>query len=96
MPSQVDPQVAAALAAAEGSAGTPAPAPGDWKALRARAKAGQPHRPVRERDDLHLCRCSDWRHPGRPALVRPAPARSGLCRGLRARRPTVPGSWNRY
>ena len=41
MPSQVDPQVAAALAAAEGSAGIPAPAPGDWKALRARANAGQ-------------------------------------------------------
>jgi hypothetical protein len=42
MPSQVDPQLAAALAAAaEGSAGIPAPAPGDWKALRARANAGQ-------------------------------------------------------
>src|SRR5215475_7045891 len=42
MPSQVDPRLAAALAAAaEGSAGIPAPAPGDWKALRARANAGQ-------------------------------------------------------
>jgi acetyl esterase/lipase len=42
MPSQVDPQLAAALAAAaEGSAGIPAPAPGDWNALRARANAGQ-------------------------------------------------------
>ena len=41
MPSQIDPQVAAALAAAEGSTGIPAPAPGDWKALRARANAGQ-------------------------------------------------------